>query len=518
MRLIDNMADKIRSGMRSFLRITPAQNNSFQITETLDFNANAAKNRIWYRGDADEIMQLYKESPGSSNRFRFWAAVPIVGREIEKIHTGLPGTIIEILTSVVVADINGIKVDGKYQSIWDEIEKDNNFMDLLSEALPEVLVVGDGAFRICFDDKISEYPIIEFVPGDFIDFHYERGRIREIEFKTVYQYKYNEYILHEIYGYGYLNSILTKGDTEVPLTSIPDTEEIIPAIVFDKSFMLAVPFKVLKSKRYKNRGGSIFDGKTDNFDALDESWSQWMDALRKARTKEYIPESLLPRNPNTGEVIKPSAFDNAYIQQDDSMQEGVAQQVQVVQPDIPHESYLSTYVTALDLCLQGIISPSTLGIDVKKLDNADAQREKEKATLYTRNKIVEAMQSAIPQLVDVAIKAYNTRNTKAIEDVKAEIPFGEYANPSFESQVETVSKARTGQIMSIEAAVEELYGDTKEDKWKQDEVARLKAEQGIVEAGEPSLNTEGVVVDESKSGEKAIPDVTKGVPGAAQSS
>ena len=43
------------------------------------------------------------------------------------------------------------------------------------------------------------------------------------------------------------------------------------------------------------------------------------------------------------------------------------------QPSIPHDSYLASYVTALDLCLQGVISPSTLGIDVKKLDNAEAQ-------------------------------------------------------------------------------------------------------------------------------------------------
>ena len=36
-----------------------------------------------------------------------------------------------------------------------------------------------------------------------------------------------------------------------------------------------------------------------------------------------------------------------------------------------------------------------------------------------------------------------------------------------------------GGIMSIEASVDELYGDTKDDEWKQEEIARLKAEQGI---------------------------------------
>lgn len=64
------------------------------------------------------------------------------------------------------------------------------------------------------------------------------------------------------------------------------------------------------------------------------------------------------------------------------------------------------------------------------------------------------------------LKAYATWNQQTVEDIKADIPFGEYANPSFESQVETVSKARTGQIMSIEASVEELYGDSRNKQWK----------------------------------------------------
>ena len=44
--------------------------------------------------------------------------------------------------------------------------------------------------------------------------------------------------------------------------------------------------------------------------------------------------------------------------------------------------------------------------------------------------------------------------------------------------------------MSVEASVEELYGDTKDEEWKKNEVARLKAEQGISDEQEPALNME----------------------------
>ena len=63
--------------------------------------------------------------------------------------------------------------------------------------------------------------------------------------------------------------------------------------------------------------------------------------------------------------------------------------------------------------------------------------------------------------------------------------------------LETVSKAKQGGIMSIEASVDELYGDTKDDEWKQEEIARLKAEQGISDMEEPALNmqADGFTVD-----------------------
>lgn len=134
------------------------------------------------------------------------------------------------------------------------------------------------------------------------------------------------------------------------------------------------------------------------------------------------------------------------------------------------------------------MSPSTLGIDVKKLDNADAQREKEKATLYSRNNIVEQLQEVLPKLIDIIFKSVNTMNRAAVEDIEVDVTFGEYANPSFESQVETISKAKQGGIMSIEASIDELYGDTKDQEWKDEEIARLKAEQGISDMTEPDLN------------------------------
>lgn len=334
-----------------------------------------------------------------------------------------------------------------------------------------------------------------------------------------------QYVLNEHYGYGYIDPHLYRGETEVPLNTLDETANM-RTVTFDKSVILAVPLKVYESSQFEGRGGSIFDGKLDAFDAFDEIWSQWMDALRAGRTRTYIPESYIPRDPNGGGLMKPNAFDNRFIVGDNDMNENGKNQIVSIQPSIAHDSYLASYCTSLDMCLQGIISPSTLGIYVKKLDNADAQREKEKTTLYTRDAIIEALQETLPELISATINAYHLLHNETLEEVEVNIKFKEYANPSFESQVETVSKAKQGGIMSIERCVEELYGDSLDEHCKEEEIARLKAEQGIQDMEEPALNmaagdfradVTGGEPDEDKSRTQNVPDEQKEIPGASGS-
>lgn len=529
MRWLSILSENIKRGLRSWLDITPSSPYSIRIKEVLDFEANAIRNRIWYRGDSNELVQFYEQCPEYADKYKFWASKCTPGMEMRKIHTGLPGLIVRMLSAIVLSDMNDFEFPDseKQRRLWEEIAEDNKFSKKMEKALKEILYIGDGAFKVTIDTEVSEYPILEWYPGERVEFARNRDRIREVIFKTPYREHGQNYVLNERYGYGYIKNELYSGEKQVDL-SLTEATKHLSDWSFDENVILAVPMMVYESTKYEGRGGSIFDGKLDSFDAFDEAWSQWMDALRAGRARTYIPESYTPRDPETGMLMKPSPFDNRFIAGDDNMSEGGKNEIHTEQPDIPHESYLSSYVTALDLCLQGLISPSTLGIDVKKLDNAEAQREKEKATLYTRNAIVEALQETLPELVRASINAYNILHNQSVEEVKVDIPFGEYANPSFESQVETVSKGKQGGIMSIEASVEELYGDSKDETWKQKEIARLKAEQGIQDLEEPGVSLDagnfqvrgfqGGVPDEGQSGKKNVPDEPEGVPGASGSS
>lgn len=530
MRWTKRLSENVKRGIRSWLNVQEASPANILINETLDYEANAIKNRIWYRGDSEELQQLYSQIDTGVDRYKFWACKSTPGQEIRKIHTGLPALVVDTLAGITLADLDiQIEKDREAQEAWKQINKDNKFRKKLEKAVKETLYIGDGAFKISFDIQLSQYPIVEFYPGDRIELVTERGRIKEIVFKTAYRHDRRDYVLYEHYGYGMITYELYRGETQVSLKSIPQTENLVDvAFGTDKpegKYMMAVPIQFYESGKWDERGQSIFDKKIDSYDAFDEVWSQWMDAVRMGRAKEYIPDCLIPRNPETGELMRPNHFDNRFIAVGNDMSENAKNMIDVEQPNIPHESYLASYCTALDLCLQGLISPSTLGIDVKKLDNSEAQREKEKTTLYTRNTIINALQVDIPLLVETVLKAYNEFYRFPVKPVEVTIEFGDYANPSFESQIETISKARQGQIMSVDAAVDELYGDDKDDTWKQEEIKRLKEELGIGEVEEPGVNLEagGFKVNtggshEGKGSKQNIQNEPEGVPEASSDS
>lgn len=488
--------DALRDKMRTFLQIEPPTAKQIAIRETLDYQGNAIKNRIWYRGDGNELTQLYQNIAEMEDRRMFWASRSTPGMEMRKIHTGLPAMIVDTLTGIVTTNLNSFKFKSDtVKDLWDGIAEENRFEELLTRAVAETLYIGDGAFKISLDGAISDRPLLEFWPGDRIEYTMRRGRIAEIVFRsevTLDSGKKAE--LREIYGLGYIRYRLTREGRPLELSAAKALADL-KDIEFgseDRRYMLAVPLRFFQSDRWEGRGQSVFDKKIESFDAYDEAWSQWMDALRAGRTKTYIPENLIPRDPETGALRRSNAFDDRYIRVMADMGQNAQNKIQTESPEIPHDAYAATYATALDQCLQGLISPSTLGVDVKKLDNAEAQREKEKVTLYTRGKIVEPMQDALTKLVQAVLMAhYDSQNVPVPADMDVDVTFGDYANPSFESQVETVGKAVSQGVMSTEAAVEEMYGDSRDEAWKKSEVARIKAQQGIVSLGEPAVNEDG---------------------------
>ena len=486
--------DKLKEKTRSWLEIRDGNPKRIVINQTDDLQAYFIKNKIWYRGEADELEQLYKQLEGKETTF--WASVPTTGLEIKKSHSGLPKLIINTVANILVDNFNGVDSDNKIVlKDWEVIEKDNDFYNSLKKILKETMAIGDGAIKLSYDTNLSKQPILEWYTGDKVDFVYKRGRLYELVFKTYYESKGKTYLLKEHYGYGYVKYELLDDKKEVSLNTIDELKELKP-LDFDKSTMWAIPFFIDENDKFEGRGASKFDGKYDVFDSFDVIISQWIEAIRLGKTIRYIPEKLCPKDPNTGETLAPNSYDNQYIAIGTDMRENAKNEIKVEQADIPSDKYVQAYITYLGMAIQGIISASTLGIDVKKIQDANAsyERQMEKTTLYTRQGIIDALNVFIPKVINTSLKMVKQLDEsftdKDRDDIKIDVLFGEYDSPSFDSQIETISKARTNGVMSTETSVKELYGDSKDETWINEEVIRIKEEQGIVSMEEPAINSD----------------------------
>lgn len=481
--------------MQNFLYINKANIKNIILKEPLAYENDLLINRIWYTADADLIEQIFKKTINTDSGVasgRFWSATPSGGLAIRKIHSGLPQTIVNVLSDLIVSDMGNIGIDNvPLKELWDKIEDDSDFKDLIQESLINTLVDGDGAFKIYMDPDLSEYPILEYYSGTECETEWKGNKAKKVTFYTQYTHKDENqrkeriYTLKEIYEPGFIfYELYDEKDKLVPLDTIPETAELIPDgakgdklhcyVSFKYNKMLAVPCRFWKSNKYKGRGKSIFDAKTELFDRLDEAISAFADYERDNRTKNYIPEDLIPRDPEMGDLLHPNPFNFRYIK----LAEGVdltSQSIQTSTPDSNYQAHIEAINSALDQCLLGIISPATLGINIAANSSGESQKEKKDITAITRNHITARLEKVIRELVKtILVVATGFAN----QDFNVDFVFGEYAALDFETKINTMATARPGEpIMSKEAMIDELWGDSKDEDWKQEEINRLNDEK-----------------------------------------
>lgn len=458
---MSNIGGYFKSMTKSCLKKQEEGSSSFHIAESLNFEENAIRNRVWYRGDPCELNKFYQEYAKEDSYF--WSTIPKEGSGLRKIHSGVPSLIVDTLSNIVVRDMGNVQLEDRKED-WKAIQEENEFTNLINKLIKETLTIGDGAIKLTFSRDLSEYPIIEFYPGDKIELVYERGRYKETIFKNVHKFKNKTYIHYEKYGYGYIKNTLKESgsDNLLELLEIPQTAALVDIkfggyneddkgrIISKGSFNMAIPVKISTSSKYNNRGKSIFDNKIYLFDALDEVISQWMDLTRLGRANKYISANLAPRDKIDCCLLEPGEIDHKFIKVKGISRNKGKDQIQATQSIIQIENYSQSYIAYLNLCLQGIVAPSTLGIYIKNTYNIEAQSEKEKAPFYITINIVKMLQNLIPKIVNTALKVLDAMNETTLKvDVAVKIDFDECSKPSFETINEIMDETYKRMIKDI---------------------------------------------------------------------
>lgn len=103
----------------------------------MDFYANCIRNKIWYRGDSQELAEFYGQLPYSEDTF--WGISQTADIRMKKSHTGLPKLMVKTIINTVMTDYSG---DGFEDAYWKEVNKENQFdTKLLKTLLTDTLYI-----------------------------------------------------------------------------------------------------------------------------------------------------------------------------------------------------------------------------------------------------------------------------------------------------------------------------------------------------------------------------------------
>lgn len=496
-----NIIEAIRRRILKFLKIERLSENpngerfTFICDEDNIKKQKLKEYKMWYIGDSDELLnyytnqQLYEnaEEPiyNRNKKNYFWGISSTEG-DIKRVHSGIPNAIVATLTNAIGVPKTSIS-DAELNAKLDRIKKKNDFESLLNQQqMPMTAVEGWGAFKINIDKTISDTVMIQYYEAENVEFVYKSGILVGIIYKDYYRYNNKDYVLLETRRIANGNSLIEyelfrmgKNDEVYPVEcdEVPELSNLKSLIIPNFNKILGVPSKFFYDPLNKNYGKSIFAGKIDLFDDLDQILSQDSQTVRVSTPVEYYPIDVLERQRN-GQPKMPKVYNRQFLKKEtapngDGTTDGT---IQTTQPQLNFDQYSQDAQDKLGFILTGLLSPATMGIDIAKKDNADAQREKEKITIMTRNNIINKETMIVKDLLSLclSLQEYLDTGTITLQDYDISVNFNEFANPSFESELQTLGPAWSDGQISTSRYVELLWGDKLSDEEKALEVAYLE--------------------------------------------
>lgn len=485
----------------------------------------------WYLGDSDLLTEAYIQASHKqfANNYRdnrnsrsyFWK-VATQEPEFKCTHSGLPKAIIQTFVNIIGIDkhkvmLKAINEDGELEmqenevdtARLDEILEFNDMESILTKQQePMLWTMGDGVYLLNLDKSISDkFPLIEYVDARNFSFDIKSNQVVKVYTRSYYSKDLNGYMLLQTrytdiiegkkvscikYNLFMLNNSEDRTiNCEVSLDTLEETKDLENVAFMGIDSILAVPV-IYDYEPIQKRGTSMFSEKMDLFDDLDQCLSQNSNCIRLSTPIEQIDEQYLEHD-SDGKAIKPNTFYRKYLVTNSGVNSVGSDKppVNASVPQIDFGRYSNEAKSLTEQIIVGLISPSTLGLNVARNDNGLAQREKEKETMFTRTNLIKVQKNVLSRLYKLCLQLEDYLSGSAIADYDVVVDYEEYGNPTFESKLQTLSPVFASGGMSANKYVELLYGDSLTDEEKEKEIEYLNAQR------QSSMN----VIDEDNMGE-----------------
>lgn len=499
---------------------------------------------VWYNGEEGELLNFYSVNNvinynyepmyDRAKRSYFWSIIS-TENDVKITHSGQPRNIIDTITNiirfpVIKADTNqGIMPEDMCNVVNKNLQsiiKHTNIKSIYkNQQMPLTLVEGWGCYKINWDKDLSDYPIISYYRAENVDFIKQMGILVGVVFKDYYTDGITKYLVQEIRHLKYDDELQKRvlviekhafmmtdtGDPdfsqEISLNTIPGLSEKEKYIELGPlNILLCVPSIFFEDTSSSGAPGrSIFTGKISLFDDLDQALSQSSNAVRKSTPVEYFNTEYAERDPKTGMPKQPHSYDRSYVMMAGARNAdgtSTGQAVQTTQPNIDFSKYSAEAIQILMQIISGLLSPATIGIDIAKKDNAEAQREKEKVTIFTRNALIDVETEILKNLMSQCLCAleYIQKGEITVQEYDISIKFSEFADDSYENKLKTLGDALDSQTISEDMYMQRLYGDSLSDKEYKRELEWLKEhhtkprDEGMKGLAGGGQNTPGILM------------------------
>ena len=409
------------------------------------------------RGDIYEICQA--ASGVMTDTQSFWGtALETRSDSVILKHDGVDAIITSKIIDMVMALYTGYDNNNNLEGVENkkEIEKVNEFISknyndafiesFMREIMNYVLYFGDVVI-LPYVDREGNIKL-KYEYGRSVKFISDRNK-EVISILVIKDFKDNNksYKFTEEYTKGAIRyRIYDEKEEEMPLSSFSEYEDLKDIEFTDKTINTFWILKFYTSKRFKDRGASIFENKIDVLDSLDEVVSLRQTTLVDATPKILYPASYIARNQDGTTNLKKTRF-NRFFKFMDGTGDG---KIESIQMSMAANDYKITEYDLRRKVFEGILNESEVNAEAA-VNNTTVANASERTTSYTVNSLSGTLSDVFSRMIydllrinDSFGKIEMPANVSS-EDFK--ILFDECGSPTFADKINQSAVIHQNNLM-----------------------------------------------------------------------
>ena len=511
-------------------------------------NAKSREYKLWYKGNINDILYHYKTTIDvdgnnlSTFTPSFMRVAPVGlttniggGYQINNFsiyHNPIANIISRAMSSLLFSTSPNISIKARsqlrskeYQKRFDSIFADNDLASLLQKASEYESYSGAVGFKPIIDSEFSDYPIIQIYPKEEMIINKKYDKLVSIIFMDDFKKENSDYILFSEYGYGFIKYKLIdkKTEKEVSLQELEETSGLQDVYFIDKNTNDLVDVLLAVYKENKPGGRSDYENSIDDFNAIDETYSQMMNYIRKTAPKRVVSESVLKQN-DLGMPIVPSVYDQDLIIRWDN-NSGTGEETNEVQttPNLNNQvkGYLDTMVEVQKNIAKtvGLSIKTVMGEDLSGANaSADALSIRENVDLRTRDNKIIAWNEALIKLSKLALildsaevigngEGMQVIKVNSLEEIEILVEFYNPVTPTFKQKAEEVKELLDAGLIDKKRGLYRLWEDLKSEQEIEEMYLDIEAEKSNNIVVEDNIDNNSVDDNSDNTNEDVKDDV-----------